>query len=66
MSITELDLTIKEIEWTYDLRNLTAIRAKLQGMLKRGQISHGIYHGLNKDLRDRADWLQSQSKKRRK
>ena len=58
MSITELDLFVQEIHWTYDTLNLTALRAKFQGMMKKGHITLGLYKGLNREIRDRADWLK--------
>ena len=62
MSITELDLYCKEIAWTYDVRNLHALRAKFMGLLKEHKISRGLYDGLNREIRDRADWLKSRGK----
>ena len=58
MSITELDLYCNEIHWTFSLDNLTALRAKFRGMLNKGHITLGLYHGLNREIRDRADWLK--------
>jgi hypothetical protein len=58
MSISELDLYCRDIATCYNLSRLSGIRAKLQGLLKSGSISTGIYQGLNRDIRDRADWLK--------
>ena len=58
MSISELDLTIQEIKWSYSISKLQGIRASLIAKLRSNEISKGIYDGLNKDIRDRADWLK--------
>ena len=58
MSISELDLTIHEIKWSYSISKLQGIRARLIGMLRNDEISTTIYKGLNQDIRDRADWLK--------
>jgi len=63
MSITELDLNIRSIATTYNTITLQGLRAKFIGMLNNGQISMTIYHGLNKDIRDRSDWLKNRGKK---
>jgi len=62
MSITELDLNIREIANTYDTITLQGIRARLIGLVERGSLSMGIYRGLNKDIRDRSDWLRNRSR----
>ena len=59
MTIKSLDIYCNEIARTKDTRYLSAIRAQLQGFLKAGEISIGLYKGLNKDIRDRSDWLKS-------
>ncbi len=59
MSITELELNIREIATAYDTITLTGLRAKFIGLVKSGSISMGIYQGLNRDIRDRSDWLRS-------
>ena len=58
MSINELTLFTREIAWTYDQRNLIALRAKFKSMLTAKEISTTLYHGLNRDIRNRADWLR--------
>ena len=50
MSITELDMTIKRIEWSYNTIELQAIRAELINKLRTDEISMGIYKGLVKDI----------------
>ena len=59
MSITELDMNIREIATCYDTITLQGIRAKFIGMRKSNDISITIYKGLNKDIRDRSDWLKN-------
>ena len=58
MSIKELDLYVWDIEHCFDIKHLSGLRARFIGMLRRNEISAGLYAGLNKDLRDRADWLK--------
>ena len=57
MSIKELDLTINAIQWSYSTIELQGIRARLKGMLDNCEITWSMYKGLNKDIRDRTDWL---------
>lgn len=59
MTITNLDGYCKAIARAQSTRYLSGIRAKLQGLLKDNSISLGIYNGLNKDIRDRSDWLRN-------
>lgn len=63
MTITSLDIYCNEIARAKNTRYLSAIRAQLQGYLKDHSISLGMYNGLNKDIRDRSDWLKSRSSK---
>jgi hypothetical protein len=49
---------IREISRAKSTIQLSGFRAKLQGLLKNNDISMGIYQGLNRDIRDRADWLK--------
>lgn len=63
MTIVSLDIYCNEIARTKDTRYLSAIRAQLQGMLKNHSISLGLYNGLNRDIRDRSDWLRSRNSK---
>ena len=63
MTINSLNIYCNEIARTKDTRYLFGIRAQLQGMLKAGSITIGMYQGLNKDIRDRADWLKSRGNK---
>ncbi len=63
MSITELDINLREIATTYDTITLTGLRAKFIGMLKSNDISITIYQGLNRDIRSRADWLKNRGKR---
>ena len=58
MSIKELDLTIQKINQSYSTIELQGIRATLKGMLDSAEITWSMYKGLNKDIRDRADWLK--------
>lgn len=58
MTIKSLDIYCKEISRANNTIYLSAIRAKLQGLLKANDISLGLYNGLNRDIRDRADWLK--------
>ena len=58
MTINSLDIYCKEIARASSTMYLSAIRAKLQGLLKASDISFGMYQGLNKDIRDRSDWLK--------
>jgi len=58
MSIIMLDQYCHAISHARSTMYLSGIRAKLQGLLKDNSISMGIYQGLNKDIRDRSDWLK--------
>ena len=58
MSITELDLTIHKIQWSYSTIELQGIRSMLKSMLDRAEITWSMYKGLNNDIRNRADWLK--------
>lgn len=58
MSISELDLYCRDIATTYSISRLQGLRARFIKMLRDNEISRGIYDGLNKDIRDRADWLK--------
>jgi len=57
MTINSLNIYCNEISRAKSTMYLSAIRAKLQGLLKAGELSYGIYKGLNKDIRDRSDWI---------
>lgn len=59
MTIILLDQYCHAISHAKNTRYLSGLRAKLQGLLKSNHISLGIYKGLNKDIRDRSDWLKS-------
>jgi len=54
-----LDHYCHAISTAKNTRYLSGLRAKLQGLLKANHISLGIYKGLNKDIRDRSDWLRN-------
>lgn len=58
MSITELDLYCRDIATSYSINHLSGLRAVFQKMLHNFEISRSIYDGLNKDIRDRSDWLK--------
>ena len=58
MSISELDLTCREIATCYSVQALSGLRARFIKMFRAGEISKGLYDGLNRELRDRADWLK--------
>lgn len=58
MSITELQLDCREIALTFSMNNLTALRAKFRKALNNGSISIDTYHTINRDIRNRADWLK--------
>ena len=58
MSITELDVFCHEINWTKDIRNLKAIRAMFLELLDSHKISLEIYHQVNREIRDRSDFLK--------
>lgn len=59
MTIVSLDIYCNEIARTKSTQYLSAIRAQLQGLLKSHSISLTVYQGLNRDIRDRSDWLNS-------
>ena len=63
MSINELTLDCREIALTFSMNNLTALRAKFRRALDNNNITLETYHTINKQLRDRSDWLQSRSRK---
>jgi hypothetical protein len=63
MTITRLDWYCTQISETMNVRYLSGLRAKLQGLLKANHISLTVYDGLNKDIRDRSDWLKNRSRK---
>jgi len=58
MSIVMLESYCREISRASSTVQLSGFRAKLQGLLKNNDISIGIYQGLNRDIRNRADWLK--------
>ena len=58
MSISELDLYCRDIATTYSVDHLSGLRARFIKLLRAGEISKGLYDGLNKDIRNRADWLK--------
>ena len=62
-TVKTLDIYCNEIARAKDTRYLSAIRAQLQGYLKDHSISLGMYNGLNKDIRDRSDWLKMRGNK---
>lgn len=64
MTIVMLDRYCIEISIAKSTISLSGIRAKLQGLLKDSSISLTVYKGLNKDIRDRSDWLNSKKGKR--
>ncbi len=61
MTVLTLDQLCNDIETTKSIKHLFGIRAMLQGLLKAGQISYGMYQGLNKDIRDRFKWFRNDS-----
>ena len=63
MSKGMLESYVREISRATSTITLSGFRAKLQGLLKSNDISFGIYNGLNKDIRDRSDWLKNRSNK---
>ena len=63
MTVLTLDSMCNEIATTKDIKRLFGIRAMLQGLLKAGNITTTMYHGLNKDIRDRSDWLKMRGNK---
>ena len=63
MSVTEFDLFVQEIAWTYSRNNLQALRVKFRGMLNKGHLSMGLYKGLNREIRSREDWLMNRGRK---
>jgi len=63
MTVLTLNQLCDEIEVTKSVRRLSGIRAMLQGLLKSNHITTTMYHGLNKDIRDRSDWLKMRGNK---
>lgn len=63
MTITNLDIYLSEIARAKSTMYLFGIRARLQGLLKANEITISLYKGLNKDIRDRSDWLRNRGKK---
>ena len=63
MTVLTLNQLCDEIETTKSVKKLFGIRAMLQGLLKANHISTTMYHGLNKDIRDRSDWLKMRGNK---
>ncbi len=59
MSITELQLDSREIALTFSMNNLSALRAKFMNCLDNHAISLDTYHSLNRQIRDRSDWLRN-------
>ena len=63
MSITELQLDTREIALTFSMDNLSALRAKFMNCLDDHSISMDTYHELNRQIRDRSDWLMNRRNK---
>ena len=63
MSITELQLDTREIALTFSMDNLSALRAKFIKGLDDHSISMDTYHTLNRQIRDRSDWLMNRRNK---
>ena len=59
MTIIMLDQYCRAISRAKDTRKLSGLRSKLQGLLKADRITMSIYKGLNRDIRDRSDWLRN-------
>lgn len=58
MSIKELDLYCRDIATAYSADRIMSLRAIFIKAFRAGEISKGLYDGLNRELRDRADWLK--------
>ena len=63
MTVLALDHLCNQIATTKSIKQLFGTRAMLQGLLKAGNISYGLYQGLNKDIRDLSDWLKMRGNK---
>jgi hypothetical protein len=58
MTIFTLDDYCHAINHAQNIKKLSGIRSRLQGLLKDENISIAIYRGLNQDIRERADRLK--------
>jgi len=63
MTVLTLNQICNDIETTKSIKYLSGLRAMLQGLLKSNHITTTMYHGLNKDIRDRSDWLKMRGNK---